>query len=261
MRLATWNVNSLKMRMPRVEQWLADVRPDVVCLQETKLSDKAFPALSFSALGYESVHHGQGQWNGVAILSRVGISDVVSNFHPATGEPDPDARIITAMCGGVLVSSVYVPNGRTVDHEHYQYKLRWMAQLRDHVAQLATPGDDVVVTGDFNIAPTDADVYDPGKFIGSTHVTPQERDSLEHLCGWGLVDLFRKRYPQPKLFSYWDYRAGDFHMGRGMRIDLVLGTRSVAQRCSFAIVDRNARKGESPSDHAPVLVDLADHSA
>jgi exodeoxyribonuclease-3 len=259
-RLATWNVNSLKARMPRVEQWLADVHPDVVCLQETKLSDKAFPALSFSALGYESVHHGQGQWNGVAILSRVGITDVVNNFHPATGEPDPDARIITAMCGGVLVSSVYVPNGRTVDHEHYRYKLRWMAQLRDHVNHLAAPGDAVVVTGDFNIAPTDADVYDPSKFIGSTHVTPQERQSLDHLCDWGLIDLFRARYPQPKLFSYWDYRAGDFHMGRGMRIDLVLGTRRVAERCTFAVVDRNARKGEGPSDHAPVIVDLADLS-
>ncbi len=256
MRLVTWNVNSLKVRLPRVEQWLADVQPDVLCMQETKLADDAFPALTFAALGYDSVHHGQGQWNGVAILSRVGIDDVVSNFHPSSGDPDPDARIITAMCGGIRVASVYVPNGRSLDHEHYQYKLGWLAQLRRHIAALSTPADEVVVAGDFNIAPTDADVHDPGKFVGSTHVSQPERDVLADICEWGLVDLFRRHRPEPKLFSYWDYRAGDFHMGRGMRIDLVLGTEAVAERSEFAVVDRNARKGELPSDHAPVIIDL-----
>ncbi len=258
MRIATWNVNSLKARLPRVEEWIADVQPDVLCMQETKLAEDAFPALTFAALGYESVHHGQGQWNGVAILSRVGVSDVVANFSPASGERDPDARIITARCGGVLVSSVYVPNGRSLDHDHYQYKLRWMAQLRRHVASLTDPADAVVVTGDFNIAPDDRDVYDPKKFVGATHVSQAERDLLAELCDWGLVDLFRGRYPDERLYSWWDYRAGDFHQGRGLRIDLVLGSASVAARTTWAVVDRNARKGQSPSDHAPVIVDLAE---
>lgn len=256
MRLATWNVNSLKVRLPRVEEWLADVQPDVLCIQETKLADDAFPALTFAALGYESAHYGQGQWNGVAILSRVGLSDVVSNFADG-GEPDPDARIITAKCGDVRVVCVYVPNGRSLADDHYQYKLRWLAQLRRHVATLSQPSDQVIVTGDFNIAPSDIDVYDPAKFEGATHVSPAERAELQALCDWGMVDLFRKHHGDAKLYSWWDYRAGDFHLGRGLRIDLVLGSASVASRCEFAVIDRNARKGQLPSDHAPVIVDLA----
>jgi exodeoxyribonuclease-3 len=256
--IATWNVNSLKARLPRVEQWLTEVQPDVVCMQETKLADGAFPSMAFTALGYESAHHGQGQWNGVAILSKVGLTDVIPNFVAASGEADPEARIITATCGGVRISSVYVPNGRSLDHDHYRYKLAWMKQLRRHIDALATPEENVIITGDFNIAPDDRDVHDPKKLIGSTHVSQPERDVLAELCGWGMTDLFRDRYPQGKLFSWWDYRAGDFHQGRGMRIDLVLGTRSVAARTTWSIVDRNARKGESPSDHAPVLVELSD---
>jgi exodeoxyribonuclease-3 len=256
MRIATWNVNSLKARLPRVQEWLADVRPDVLCMQETKLADDAFPALTFAEMGYESAHHGQGQWNGVAILSKVGLTDVVSNFADG-GEADPDARIITGTCGGVKVTSVYVPNGRSLDNDHYQYKLRWLEQLRRHVAALSTPDEQVVVTGDFNIAPADLDVYDPAKFVGATHVSPAERAELQALCDWGMVDLFRQHHPDAKLYSWWDYRAGDFHQGRGLRIDLVLGTKSVSERCTFSVVDRNARKGQSPSDHAPVIVDLA----
>jgi exodeoxyribonuclease-3 len=239
-----------------VEEWLADMQPDVLCMQETKLADDAFPALTFAALGYEAVHHGQGQWNGVAILSRVGLTDPVANFADGA-EPDAEARIVSATCGGVRVSSVYVPNGRSLDHEHYQYKLRWLARLRAHVAAQSAPADQVVVAGDFNIAPTDLDVYDPKKFVGATHVSPAERAELAALCEWGMTDLFRQHHPDGKLYSWWDYRAGDFHQGRGLRIDLVLGTRAVADRCTFSIVDRNARKGQSPSDHAPVLVDLA----
>lgn len=255
MRIVTWNVNSLKARLPRVEEWLADVQPDVLCMQETKLADDAFPALTFAALGYESAHHGQGQWNGVAILSRVGLTDVVANF--ADGEPaDAEARLITATCGGVRVTSVYVPNGRSLDHDHYQYKLRWLARLRAHMAAQGSPDDPLVVTGDFNIAPTDLDVYDPRKFVDATHVSPAERAELAALCDWGFTDLFRQHHSEGKLYSWWDYRAGDFHMGRGLRIDLVLGTRPVAERCRFSIIDRNARKGQSPSDHAPVIVDL-----
>ena len=254
MRIATWNVNSLKARLERVEQWLADVQPDVLCMQETKLSDEAFPALAFMGMGYETAHHGQGQWNGVAILSKVGLSEVVANF--AEGEPDPDARIITALCGGVRVTSVYVPNGRSLEDDHYQYKLRWLTQLRQHVAATSSPDDAVIVTGDFNIAPDDIDVYDPAKFVGATHTSPAERALLAELCDWGMVDLFRQQHSEPKLYSWWDYRAGDFHQGRGLRIDLVLGTRSVAERCSWSIIDRNARKGQMPSDHAPVIVEL-----
>lgn len=255
MRIATWNVNSLKARLGRVEEWLADVQPDVLCMQETKLADDAFPALTFQALGYETAHHGQGQWNGVAILSKVGLTDVVANFADG-GEPDAEARLITATCGGVRITSVYVPNGRALDHEHYQYKLRWLARLQDHVSMNSTPSDPVIVTGDFNIAPDDRDVYDPTKLVGATHVSAPERAALADLCGWGMTDVFRHIHDDDAVYSWWDYRAGDFHMGRGMRIDLILATASVLARSEFCIVDRNARKGTSPSDHAPVLVDL-----
>ncbi len=257
MRLATWNVNSLRARLERVEGWLSEVRPDVVCLQETKLADDAFPALAFQSLGYESAHFGQGQWNGVAILSRVGLSDVVANFADGI-DPDPDARVLTATCGGVRVVCCYVPNGRSLDDPHYEYKLSWLDRLHAHLGAVSAPDDPLIVTGDFNIAPTDADVYDPRKFVGATHVSEPERQRLQALVDWGLTDLFRVRHPDDaRVYSWWDYRAGDFHEGRGLRIDLVLGTASVADRLEWAVVDRNARKGKSPSDHAPVLVDLA----
>jgi exodeoxyribonuclease III len=255
-RIATWNVNSLKVRLPRVEEWLAEVQPDVVCMQETKLADDAFPDLTFRSLGYECAHHGQGQWNGVAILSRVGLADVVANFA-GDGEPDPDARLLTATCGGVRVTSVYVPNGRALDHEHYQYKLWWLGRLREHLGLTSSPDDDVAVLGDFNIAPDDRDVYDPEKFRSATHTSQPERDALGRLCEWGLVDVFRKHYDASKLYSWWDYRAGDFHQGRGLRIDLALMSHGLAERSTWAVIDRNARKGQLPSDHAPVIVDLA----
>lgn len=256
MRIATWNVNSLKVRLPRVEEWLAYARPDICCLQETKLSDATFPHMAFSTLGYESAHHGRGQWNGVAILSRVGIEQVIDGFSEGV-EADADARLITATCGGIKVSSVYVPNGRALDNPQYQYKLSWLERLRHHLEQTADPSDAVVVCGDFNVAPEDRDVWDPAAFTGSTHVSAAEREALEHLKGWGLEDAFRLRYDQDQLFTYWDYRAGDFHQHRGMRIDLVLVSKPLAERVSWAIVDRNARKGKLPSDHAPLVVDLA----
>jgi exodeoxyribonuclease-3 len=260
MRIATWNVNSLKMRLGRVEEWLAYAEPDVLCLQETKLSDATFPHMAFSALGYESVHHGRGQWNGVAILSRVGIGDVVSGFAEGL-EVDPDARLITATCGGVRTLSVYVPNGRALDDPHYQYKLSWIDRLRRHLDLTADPNRPVAVCGDYNVAPDDRDVWDPAAFVGSTHVSVPEREALAHLEGWGLEDAFRLRYDQDGLFSYWDYRAGDFHQHRGMRIDLVLVSKPLAGRVEWAIIDRNARKGKLPSDHAPVVVDLSDEVA
>jgi exodeoxyribonuclease-3 len=255
-RIATWNVNSLKARMERVEAWLADVAPDVVCLQETKLADSAFPSLSFQALGYEAAHHGEGRWNGVAILSRVGLADVETGFGP--DDPDPEARILWATCGGIRVASVYVPNGRALDHEHYQYKLEWLGKLRDHLDANCDPTTPVVVAGDFNIAPTDDDVWDASKFVDATHTSPAERKALAELEAWGLVDTFRSLRPEPGLFSWWDYRAGRFHKHEGMRIDLVLGSEPLARRVRFATIDRNARKGQQPSDHAPVIIDLAD---
>lgn len=256
MRIATWNVNSLKARMERVEAWLADVAPDVVCLQETKLADAAFPALSFQALGYETAHHGEGRWNGVAILSRVGIADVETGFGP--DDPDPEARVLWATCGGMRVASVYVPNGRALDHEHYRYKLEWLTKLREHLTERCDAKTPVVVAGDFNIAPTDEDVWDASKFVGATHTSPPERQALAELIEWGLVDTFREVRPEAGLFSWWDYRAGRFHKHEGMRIDLVLATPPLAERVRFATIDRNARKGQQPSDHAPVIVDLAD---
>jgi exodeoxyribonuclease III len=255
MRLATWNINSLKVRIERVEQWIAEVRPDVLCLQETKLADGAFPALAFEALGYASAHFGQGQWNGVAILSRVGLEDVVANFADGA-EPDAEARILTATCAGVRVVTVYVPNGRALHHEHYQYKLAWMKRLRAHVAAVSAPTDNVVVCGDFNIAPTDLDVWKAAAFQEATHVSAPERAALTELCDWGLVDVVRQCYPTQQMFSWWDYRAGDFHQGRGMRIDLVLASEPLSARASWCVIDRNARKGQQPSDHAPVVIDF-----
>lgn len=260
MRFATWNVNSLKVRLPRVEEFLSYADVDVLCLQETKLPDKTFPALTFSALGYESVHHGQGQWNGVAILSRVGISDVSNGFGDAHVDPyEGDARVLAATAGGVHFVSVYVPNGRQVGTEFYDRKLHWLATMREWLAARHSPSEPLVVLGDFNVAPEDRDVWDPKAFVGSTHVTPEEREAVAKLEEWGLHDLFRRAYPDAdRLYTYWDYRAGDFHQHRGMRIDLALATSTVADRVSWAVVDRNARKGTHPSDHAPLIVDLDD---
>jgi exodeoxyribonuclease-3 len=255
-RIATWNVNSLKVRMPRVEEWLDYAKPDVLCMQETKLADAQFPALAFSALGYESVHHGSGQWNGVAILSKVGIEHPIFGFCQGV-EADHDTRLISAVCGGVHVSSVYVPNGRALTDPHYEYKLSWFERLLTHLEQTVKPSDHVVVAGDFNVAPEDRDVWDPKKFIGSTHVSEPERKAVARLQQWGLHDAFRALHQEDKLYTYWDYRAGDFHQHRGMRIDLVLLSESLLERLEWVLIDRFARKGKLPSDHAPMLVDVA----
>ena len=256
MRIATWNVNSLKARMERVEEWLAYAQPDILCMQETKMADAAFPSMAFQTLGYESAHHGSGRWNGVAILSRVGMEEVVAGFSGGAEDETVESRLISATCGGVRVSSVYVPNGRSLDSEHYQAKLEWLAQLRDHLLASCDPSGRVVVCGDFNVAPEDRDVWDPTKLHGGTHVSPPERQAVGALLDWGLVDVFRIQRPEPSIYSWWDYRAGDFHQGRGLRIDLVLATKPVAERAGFALIDRFARKGKLPSDHAPVLVDF-----
>jgi exodeoxyribonuclease III len=255
-RLATWNVNSIKQRVPRLLPWLDQRQPDIVCLQETKLANEALSELlgeQFASRGYELAAHGEVQWNGVAILSRVGLDDVVLGVEGAPGFPHPEARAVSATCGGVRVHSVYVPNGRVPGSDHYQYKLDWLAALALYVR---SGPEDAVVCGDMNIAPTDEDVFDPEAYIGQTHVTAPEREALAQLQSLGLRDVLRDRWPGKRVFTYWDYRAGMFHQDLGMRIDLVLATAPVAERVRAAWVDRQARKGSGPSDHAPVIVDL-----
>jgi exodeoxyribonuclease III len=252
----TWNVNSVKQRAERLLPWLDQRQPDVVCLQETKLADVAFMKLLGGPLaerGYEFAAHGEAQWNGVAILSRVGLADVVAGLPGGPGFPHQEARAVAATCGGVRIHSVYVPNGRVPDSDHYVYKLAWLAALRDVVA---SGPDDVMVCGDMNIAPADQDVFDPAAYIGQTHVTAAERAALQALLDAGLHDVVRERWPSQRVFSYWDYRAGMFHQDLGMRIDLILASSGVASRVAAAWVDREARKGTKPSDHAPVVVDV-----
>jgi exodeoxyribonuclease III len=255
-RVATWNVNSVKQRVPRLLPWLDERQPDIVCLQETKLGDEAFTELLGAELagrGYQAAVYGEPRWNGVAILSRVGLSDVERGLPGAPGFPEPEARAVAATCGGIRVRSVYVPNGREPDSDHYRYKLAWLEALEQAVR--GDP-DAAIVSGDMNIAPTDSDVFDPAAYVGQTHVTDPERAALASLESAGLRDVVRERWPEQRVFTYWDYRAGMFHQDLGMRIDLVLATDSVASRVKAAWVDRQARKGTGPSDHAPVIVDL-----
>ncbi len=261
-RVATWNVNSAKQRLPRLLAWLDERAPDVVCLQETKLADDAFAALlgeQLAARGYEVASYGEVQWNGVAILSRAGLADVARGVPGAPGFPHEEARAIAATCGAIRVHCVYVPNGREPDSEHYRYKLDWLAALRADVA--AGGAERAIVCGDMNIAPADADVFDPAAYAGHTHVTAPERAALAQLQALGLHDVVRERWPDAeRVFTYWDYRAGMFHQDLGMRIDLVLAGEQITPRVRAAWVDRQARKGKGPSDHAPVIVDLDEAS-
>ena len=242
--------------MPRLLPWLDQRQPDVACLQETKLADDALAELLGGELaerGYEVAAYGEAAWNGVAILSRAGLDDVETGIANGPGFPHPEARAVAATCGGIRVHSVYVPNGREPDSDHYDYKLAWLSALRD---VLAAGPDAAVVCGDMNIAPTDDDVFDPDAYVGQTHVTPKERAALAEIQALGLHDVVRDRWPNERVFSYWDYRAGMFHQDLGMRIDLVLAGDPVAARVKAAWIDRQARKGKGPSDHAPVIVDL-----
>ena len=255
MRIATWNVNSLTARLPRVEEWIGYAHPDVLCMQETKQADAAFPHDVFAGWGYETAHHGDGRWNGVAIASRVGLEGVDTGLGTEDDAQGP--RLIAADCGGVRVHSVYVPNGRSLDSEHYPAKLDWLGRLREHLQATTDPGRPVAVCGDFNVAPEDRDVWDPRRFEGMTHVSPPEREALAQLESWGLVDVFRRLYDDEGLFSWWDYRGGSFHKHQGMRIDLILVTEVLASATTFGLIDRQARKGEKPSDHTPVFIDTA----
>ena len=248
MRIATWNVNSIGARLPRLLPWLEETAPDVVALQETKCADGAFPYLPLQALGYEVAHSGDGRWNGVAVLSRVGLSDVSLTLD---GHPEP--RLASAQCGPLHVTSCYVPNGRSLGDPHYDYKLAWFASLRRRLDGF-DPGQPLVVMGDMNVALRDEDVWDIGAFRDSTHVTPAERAAMHVLLDWGLVDVVARPGKGDVPFTYWDYRAGMMHKNLGMRIDYVLATRSVPVRDAY--VDREARKGKGASDHAPVVVDV-----
>ena len=273
MRIATWNVNSLRARLDKVTWWLERARPDVLLMQETKLADDDLPLATFERAGYTLTHHGEGRWNGVAIASRVGAGDVITNFgepRPAPATPDvaddeplAEARMLAAVCGGVRVVSLYAPNGRVVGSPFYHAKLAWYERLARWVAETRSPEEPLVLGGDFNVAPTDADVWDPAACHGGTHVSEPERLAFARLCAWGLVDAYRLHHPdRAGRYTWWDYRAGNFHKNFGMRIDHLLVTTPVAVRTRWAEIDREARKGKPvPSDHAPLVIDLDEPGA
>jgi len=274
MRIATWNVNSLKARLEKVEWWLERAAPDVLLIQETKLTDAEAPVMAFTMAGYDLVHHGEGRWNGVGIVLRKGtpVDGIVTNFGDgpvrdsgpgattAFAEEDfnpfDEARMLSFVAHGIRFVSLYAPNGRVVGSPFFTGKLAWYERL---ARWLAERGDatDLVVGGDFNVAPTDADVWDAQAAHGGTHVSPPERTAFKRLLEAGLVDGYRSRHAEAGRFTWWDYRAGNFHKNFGMRIDHLLVSPSVAERIVFAEIDREARKGKPvPSDHAPLLIDL-----
>ncbi|HSE69522.1 MAG TPA: exodeoxyribonuclease III [Nocardioidaceae bacterium] len=263
MRIATWNVNSIRSRIDRVEALLDRHQIDVLALQETKARDDQWPLMGLQALGYDVATLGYDQWNGVAIASRVGLSDVRHGFDgmPQWGEPmTSEARALGATCGGVQVWSLYVPNGRKIGDPHLAYKLQWLERL-DVAAQgwlAEDPGAQIALTGDWNIAPTDEDVWDMAQFARSTHVTPEERAAFWAFEKSGYVDVVRPHAPGPGVYTYWDYYRQRFERNRGMRIDFVLGSPALAERVEGAMIDREERAGAGASDHAPVIVTLAD---
>ena len=274
MRIATWNVNSLKARQDAVDKWLERADPDILLMQETKLSDADAPVMQFQMGGYELVHHGEGRWNGVAIAARqgLGIGEIDTNFGDgpvrdsgagAAGlqeddfDPSDEARMLTAVVGGVRLVCLYAPNGRVVGSPFYEGKLRWFERVRRWLDETRARDEALILAGDYNVTPADEDVWDPIKAHGGTHVSEPERDALARLREWGLQDAYRLREPRGGRFSWWDYRAGMFHRNEGMRIDLLYVTNPVAERVVWAEIDREARKGPPiPSDHAPVVVDL-----
>ncbi|RYZ02702.1 MAG: exodeoxyribonuclease III [Myxococcales bacterium] len=267
MRIATWNVNSLPARLEKVSWWLERVRPDVLLLQETKVTDDDAPFEELARHGYQLAHHGEGRWNGVAIASLHRISDVVVNFGaplaPATtadvgdDEPLAEARMIAARTGGVRVVSIYAPNGRSLGSPFYAAKLAWFERLARWCREACDPAEALVIGGDFNVAPSDQDVWDSAACHGGTHVSAPERAALQTLQSWGLRDAYRLRHPEQQRFTWWDYRAGAFHKNLGMRIDHFFVSEPVAARLQWIEVDREARKGKpTPSDHAPLVMDL-----
>lgn len=270
MRIATWNVNSLKARLEKVLWWLDRAKPDVLLMQETKLADEDAPVRAFEEAGYELAHHGEGRWNGVAIASRCGISDVVTNFgeflrSPRTSdtgddEPLAEARMMSAECAGIRIICIYAPNGRQIDSLFYLAKLAWYDKLARWIDQHISPRASAVIGGDFNVAPADIDVWDPATCKGGTHVSERERQAFAGLSRAGFVDAYRLHHSEAGRYTWWDYRAGNFHKNIGMRIDHLLVTSGMQSRVVWAEIDREARKGKPlPSDHAPVVVDLDGH--
>ncbi|MFH9611162.1 exodeoxyribonuclease III [Streptomyces sp. NPDC017448] len=257
MRIATWNVNSITARLPRLLAWLESSGTDVLCIQETKCAAEQFPAEALREAGYESAVNATGRWNGVALLSRVGLADVVVGLP---GGPDYDGvqepRAVSATCGPLRLWSVYVPNGREVGHEHYAYKLRWLEALRKAVAADAAGSLPFAVLGDFNVAPTDEDVWNPALFEGSTHVTAAERAALAALEAEGLGEVLPRPLKYDRAYTFWDYRELGFPKNKGMRIDLTYGNPPFTAAVKDSYVDREERKGKGASDHAPVVVDL-----
>lgn len=261
MRIATWNVNSIRSRVDRVTAWLERYDVDVLAIQETKARDDQFPYLSFEGIGYEVAHLGYNQWNGVAIASRVGLADVTESFPGAPtwdGDSRPEARFLTATCAGVRISSMYVPNGRALDDPHMAYKLDWLATLaaaEQPTVRDATPS---ALLGDWNIAPRDEDVWSMEFYEDKSHVSPPERAAFNAFLDEGFVDVVRPYAPGPKVYTYWDYQQLRFQKGRGMRIDFILGNPAFAGRVQGAAIDREERKGKGASDHAPVVIELSD---
>jgi exodeoxyribonuclease III len=267
MRIATWNVNSLRARLEKVLWWLDRASPDVLLLQETKLADAEAPVDAFREAGYELAHHGQGQWNGVAIASRLGIQQVTKNFGLAAAEAPRgeeeavnslvEARMIGAVCGGVFVVSLYAPNGRSVGSPHFTAKLEWFRHLSGWLTESIGAVKHLVLGGDLNVAPSDIDVWNPAAFQGATHVSPPERAAFAELQLRGLTDIYRLQHPQGGRYTWWDYRGGSFHRNAGMRIDHLLISIPLVQRAVWTEIDREARKGKPvPSDHAPLVLDL-----
>ena len=256
MRVATWNVNSLKMRMPRVIELLEQYRPDLLCLQETKSEPDAFPDMEFAAAGYKAVHHSAGRWAGVAVVvpEKAEVANVCAGL---AGEPARDeARWIEADVDGVRAVSVYVPNGQAIDAPAFPDKLRFLEAISERVPELVADERPTVIAGDFNVCRTDVDVYDPAAFVGDTHVTEDERSRFEAILDAGLVDTFRRLHPNATAYTWWDYRAGNFHKGLGLRIDYVLTTPDLADKVERAGMARDYRKGKKPSDHAPLFAQI-----
>ena len=253
MRIITWNVNSLRLRLPHVSQVLTQYRPSILALQETKVQDKDFPEAEIRALGYQSVYSGQKTFNGVALISQLPLEEVAFEFP---GFPDPQKRLLAATVGGVRILNVYVPNGASLVSEKYHYKLSWLAALKEYVKEQLAIYPRLVLVGDFNIAPTDDDVHDPKVWEGKVLVSQRERDALQEILDLGLNDTFRLTVREEKEYSWWDYRAVAFRRNLGLRIDLILASHELAKRYQHCYIDKEPRKLERPSDHTPVIVDF-----
>lgn len=255
-KIASFNVNSIRAREPRTVEWLALTKPDIVCMQELKVDDDAFPTLLFKSHGYSSATFGQKTYNGVAILSRAPITEVTRGL--GDGEPDPQARFISGKTAGITVISAYFPNGESKDSDKFQYKLRWLSRLTTYLQKKIEAGEEFILAGDFNIAPEDIDCHEPALWADSVLSCKEVRHAWKKIVALGLIDTVRAAHPDTPEFTWWDYRMLSFPKRKGLRIDHLLATASLAKRVQAAGVDRDARKGKLPSDHAPVWIELSD---